>query len=80
LAKTGGSGTTVIGCNFNPDGGAGTIRVATGTLAFNGLVSNFYGPISGAGTFSIGGGGATRSTPAPPSVPKAGPLPRQAPM
>jgi hypothetical protein len=32
--------------------------VATGTLAFNGLVSNFYGPISGAGTFSIGGGGA----------------------
>jgi hypothetical protein len=57
LAKTGGSGTTVIGCNFNPDGGAGTIRVATGTLAFNGLVSNFYGPISGAGTFSIGGGG-----------------------
>jgi hypothetical protein len=58
LAKTGGSGTTVIGCNFNPDGGAGTISVATGTLAFNGLVSNFYGPISGAGTFSIGGGGA----------------------
>ena len=57
LAKTGGSGTTVIGCNFNPDGGAGTIRVATGTLAFNGLVCNFYGPISGAGTFSIGGGG-----------------------
>jgi hypothetical protein len=32
--------------------------VATGTLAFNGLVSNFYGAISGAGNFSIGGGGA----------------------
>jgi autotransporter passenger strand-loop-strand repeat protein len=59
LAKTGGIGTTVIGCQFNPWGGAaGTIKVATGTLAFNGLVSNFYGPISGAGTFSIGGGGA----------------------
>lgn len=58
LAKTGGIGTTVIACNFNPYGGAGTIKVATGTLAFNGLVSNFYGAISGAGTFSIGGGGA----------------------
>ena len=58
LAKTGGIGTTVIGCEFNPDGGAGTISVATGTLAFNGLISNFYGAISGAGTFSIGGGGA----------------------
>jgi hypothetical protein len=58
LAKTGGSGTTVIACDFNPNGGAGTIKVATGTLAFNGLVSNFYGAISGAGTFSIGGGGA----------------------
>ena len=58
LAKTGGIGTTVIGCEFNPNGGAGTIKVATGTLAFNGLISNFYGPISGAGTFSIGGGGA----------------------
>ena len=58
LAKTGGTGTTVIGCDFNPNGGAGTIKVATGTLAFNGLVSNFYGAISGAGTLSIGGGGA----------------------
>jgi hypothetical protein len=58
LAKTGGIGTTVIECNFNPAGGAGTISVATGTLAFNGLVSNFYGPISGAGTLSIGGSGA----------------------
>ena len=58
LAKTGGIGTTVIACDFNPNGGAGTIKVATGTLAFNGLVSNFYGPISGAGTFSIGGSGA----------------------
>ncbi len=58
LAKTGGGGTTVIACNFNPDGGAGTIKVATGTLAFNGLVSNFYGAISGAGALSIGGGGA----------------------
>jgi hypothetical protein len=52
LAKTGGTGTTVIGCDFNPNGGAGTIKVATGTLAFNGLVSNFYGAISGAGTLS----------------------------
>jgi hypothetical protein len=58
LAKTGGIGTTVIACEFNPNGGAGTIKVATGTLAFNGLVSNFYGAIFGAGTFSIGGGGA----------------------
>jgi hypothetical protein len=59
LAKTGGIGTTVIACNFNPYGaGAATIRVATGTLAFNGLISNFYCPISGAGTFSIGGSGA----------------------
>ena len=32
--------------------------MATGTLAFNGLSSNFYDAISGAGTFSIGGGGA----------------------
>ena len=58
LAKTGGGGTTVIECDFNPGGGAGTISVATGTLAFDGLVSNFYGAISGAGTFSIGGSGA----------------------
>ena len=59
LAKTGGIGTTVIACKFNPYGaGAATISVATGTLAFNGLISNFYGPISGAGTFSIGGSGA----------------------
>jgi hypothetical protein len=58
LAKTGGSGTTLIGCDFNPDGGAGTISVAIGTLAFNGLISNFYGAISGAGKLSIGGGGA----------------------
>jgi autotransporter passenger strand-loop-strand repeat protein len=58
LAKTGGTGTTVIGCDFNPNGnGSGFIRVAHGTLAFNGLVSNFYEAISGAGTFSIGGGG-----------------------
>ena len=58
LAKTGGTGTTVIGCDFNPSGGsAGFITVAHGTLAFNGLISNFYETISGAGTFSIGGGG-----------------------
>ena len=56
LAKTGGTGTTVIGCDFNGDGAA-TINVATGTLAFNGLSNNFSDVISGAGTFSIGGGG-----------------------
>ena len=56
LAKTGGTGTTVIGCDFNGDGAA-TINVASGTLAFNGLSNNFSDVISGAGTFSIGGGG-----------------------
>jgi autotransporter passenger strand-loop-strand repeat protein len=56
LAKTGGTGTTVIGCDFNGDGAA-TISVASGTLAFNGLSNNFSDAISGAGTFSIGGGG-----------------------
>lgn len=77
LAKTGGIGTTVIACDFNPNGGAGTIKVATGTLAFNGLVSNFYGPISGAGTSAAVA--PIRSTPAPPSARGAGPLPSQAP-
>src|SRR3984957_1116342 len=56
LAKTGGTGTTVIGCDFNGNGGA-TINVAHGTLAFDGLSNNFSDAISGAGTFSIGGGG-----------------------
>jgi fibronectin-binding autotransporter adhesin len=56
LAKTGGTGTTVIGCDFNGNGGA-TINVASGTLAFDGLSNNFSDAIAGAGTFSIGGGG-----------------------
>ena len=57
LAKTGGTGTTVIGCDFNGNDAA-TINVVSGTLGFNGLSNNFSDVISGAGTFSIGGGGA----------------------
>jgi autotransporter passenger strand-loop-strand repeat protein len=57
LAKTGGTGTTVIGCDFNGNGAA-TINVALGTLAFDGLSNNFSDAITGAGTFSVGGGGA----------------------
>jgi hypothetical protein len=63
LAKTGGTGTTVIGIDFNEYGGPvshqnGLINIASGTLAFNGLLNNFYSVISGNGTFSLGGGGA----------------------
>jgi large repetitive protein len=63
LEKTGGTGTTVIGIDLDEYGDAssndqGFIYIAIGTLAFNGLLNNFYSVISGAGTFSIGGGGA----------------------
>jgi antigen 43 len=63
LAKTGGTGTTVIGLNFNiyPDTFitvGGSIDIAVGTLAFDGLTNNFYSTIYGAGTFSLGAGGA----------------------
>ena len=59
LAKTGGTGTTVIGVNlyYYLYGGDGIV-VDVGTLAFDGHESSFEGPISGAGTFSLGGGGA----------------------
>ena len=58
LEKTGGSGTTVIACDFYSDDD-GSINVETGTLAFDGLSNNFWyiSTISGAGTISLGGGG-----------------------
>jgi hypothetical protein len=61
LAKTGGTGTTVIGVTYDRYGGsAGDIVVDTGTLAFDGpTINNFdYQVISGPGTFSLGGGAA----------------------
>ena len=58
LEKTGGSGTTVIACDFYSDDD-GSISVETGTLAFDGLSNTFYdvNTISGAGIISLGGGG-----------------------
>jgi Hint domain len=64
LAKTGGTGTTVIAIGFNNNGfSGGAIDVNSGTLAFDGPnasdgASVFSGAVSGAGTFSLGGGSA----------------------
>ena len=59
LAKTGGTGTTVLDVSyFNPFGSSGAIIIDSGTLAFNGLQGWFYGSISGVGIFSLGGGSA----------------------
>jgi autotransporter passenger strand-loop-strand repeat protein len=57
VAKTGGTGTTVIGVDFDPGGGGGSINVASGTIAFDGPSNIFTTTISGIGTFSLGGGG-----------------------
>ena len=54
IAKTGGTGTTVIAVPFQTFGGGGSIIIETGTLAFNGPSSNFSNTISGSGTFSLG--------------------------
>ena len=60
LAKTGGTGTTVLDVGyFNPYAtSSGAIIIDSGTLAFNDLQGWFYGSISGAGIFSLGGGSA----------------------
>ena len=61
LAKTGGNGTTVVGVDVNH---TGNINVAIGTLAFNGSSagpaggSRFSSSVTGAGVFSLGGGGS----------------------
>ncbi len=59
LAKTGGTGTTVIGVDLNYSlfGGKGIV-VNVGNLAFDGADNSFAGPISGAGIVTLGGGGA----------------------
>ena len=57
LEKTGGTGTTTIDMPFNYYGGNGPIVINAGTLAFDGATNNFAGSISGAGTFTLGGGG-----------------------
>jgi hypothetical protein len=62
LAKTGGTGTTQLGINFDPNAGpgqdqGGTVDIVTGTLAFDGFVNNFHSEVTGAGVLAIGGGG-----------------------
>ncbi len=54
LQKTAGSGNSVIGVSVTD---TGTISVANGNLQFNGPSNSFNGAISGAGQFTIGGGG-----------------------
>jgi Hint domain len=56
VAKTGGTGTSTIGINFGDN--AGTVSIASGTLAFNGLGNDFFGLVTGAGVLSMGGGGS----------------------
>ena len=53
LEKTGGTGTTSIDMPFY----GSPIIIDTGVLAFDGSVSDFYGSISGGGTFTLGDGG-----------------------
>ena len=61
LKKTAGSGTSAIAASFQDgNAAASAIQVATGTLQFNGASNNFVAQtITGAGTFTIGGGGAS---------------------
>ena len=55
ISKIKGTGTSVVGIDVEAQG---QVSVNTGTLAFEGAVSTFSGPIIGAGTFEIGGGQA----------------------
>ena len=61
LTKTAGTGTATITANLQGSGGsAALIAVSVGTLQFNGASNNFAAQaITGAGTFTIGGGGAS---------------------
>ncbi len=54
LQKTAGGGNSIVGVSVTD---TGAISVANGNLQFNGPSNSFAGAISGAGQFSIGGGG-----------------------
>jgi hypothetical protein len=56
VAKTGGTGTSTIGIQFADNGG--TVSIASGTLAFDGVSNNFFSFVTGAGVLNMGGGGA----------------------
>ncbi len=63
LEKTGGTGTSYLFIPYDEAyglayGTGGSIIIDTGTLAFNGPNGIFEDTISGAGTFSLGGGGS----------------------
>jgi hypothetical protein len=53
--KTGGTATSVIAPSFS-ETGAGTVTVASGTLAFSGPTNSFAGAITGSGTLQLAGG------------------------
>ena len=56
LEKTGGNGTSIVAPNVVD---AGTVRINTGTIEFEGISNSFAGAISGNGEIELGGGGGT---------------------
>ena len=81
LAKTGGTGTTVIGCDFNPNGGgsgSSTSRTAPLPLMASSATSTMRSPAPAPSASAAVA--PTRSVPAPPLILAAGPSHTQAPM
>jgi hypothetical protein len=56
MAKTSGSGTSVVAIDVHD---LATVKVAVGTLAFDGAANTVGGTIVGAGAFVLGGGNTT---------------------